>query len=191
MSDLTVTGRPTLVVTAPGRLVVTRPAPAALTVAPGGMTVAVPGPREVVAVGPQGPEGVPGPAGAAVGYTAENRDAAAVPAGGAVAVSPGAAGVVRASAADGSRAAVGLASAATAPGFGVPVHTGGPLTLADWTGATGAASLSPGSPYFVSASTPGRLTAAPPTTAGQVVQCVGAALTADTLLVEIEAPILL
>ncbi len=64
------------------------------------------------------------------------------------------------------------------------------LTLADWTAATGAAALSPGSSYFL-ATTPGQITTIAPTTVGQVVTRLGIAVSVQTLALDIQEPILL
>jgi len=89
-------------------------------------------------------------------------------------------------------------AAATAFAVGVAVAAGGGistgtlyyrtqgfLTLTDWTNAAGAADLTPGSIYYVSAATDGLITATPPTGDGEFVVKVGTALNARTLNIEI------
>jgi hypothetical protein len=84
---------------------------------------------------------------------------------------------------------VGLAASATAPGHACPVNAAS-LTLADWTAATGLASLVPGWAYYLDVA-PGRLTPIPPATPGCAVARVGVAVSVDTLEISIDTPILL
>ena len=96
-----------------------------------------------------------------------------------------------ASAASNTLPAVGLVTASAGAGQPAIVRTAGALQLADWTGATGSASLQDGAPYFLSDTIPGRIMVAVPTAAGRVAQCVGRALTTDTLLISVGNPLLL
>lgn len=124
-------------------------------------------------------------------YGAEVKGPATIPAGGAAAVHGSGVGVILALAADDTRVAVGLARESAAPGFAATIQTHGPLTLADWTVATGAGSLAPKATYFLDPVTPGRLTTTRPTTAGQVLQVLGVAVAPDTLDIDPGTPILL
>lgn len=144
-------------------------------------------PDRVVVVTAKGPKGDTGAAGSGADSSLVTGSAAvALPAGGAVTRSYGAA-----SATTSATPAIGLAVAAAGVGGAVTVRTAGTLTLADWTAATGFAALQPGAPYFVSDVTPGRIAVAVVTATGRVVQCVGRALTTDTLVIDIGNPLLL
>lgn len=167
-----------------GRRVTVGPADRAVTVRQAtAYRVAVrPQTTKVVTTGVQGPPGVPG-AGAAVGYEAENRDAATLPAGTPVAVHPTGTGIVRADATTTHRPAVGLLLAATAVGFAGTVQVAGVVTLGDWTAVTGTATLARGV-YFLG-TTPGTLTLVPPTAGGAIVQPVGRAVSPEAMDVSI------
>lgn len=78
------------------------------------------------------------------------------------------------------RPAHGYTREAVEAGLPVQVRNEGPLN--------GLAGLTPGATYFLSDTTPGGLTLTPP--AVGLVQPLGAALTADTLIVDIEPPVL-
>jgi hypothetical protein len=80
---------------------------------------------------------------------------------------------------------VGLVSTAASAGNSGEYISGGRITQADWTTATGGALLTPGSVYCLSATT-GRLTTTPPSSIGQFVVRCGRALNTTTLLVAIE-----
>lgn len=126
-------------------------------------------------------------------FDAENKDASTIPDGGVCSTHTSGVGVALADASSSSQPACGLALVGAAPTFSVTVQTGGLFTLADWSAVTDAASatLSPHAYYFLSSVNPGNLTTVPPTTVGQVVQRVGRAVSADTLSIEIDDPILL
>ena len=126
-------------------------------------------------------------------FDAENKDAGTIVAGEACSTHSSGTGVVKADASSGSKPACGLALIGAAPTFSVAVQTDGLFTLADWSSVTDAASvsLSAHALYFLSPINPGKLTITPPTAAGQVVQRIGRAVSADTLAVEIDDPILL
>lgn len=65
-------------------------------------------------------------------------------------------------------------------------------TTAQWDAVAGTSGgLAVGAYYFLDATNPGKLTAAPPTTAGQVNVCIGSALSSTELEVDVELPILL
>lgn len=82
-------------------------------------------------------------------------------------------------------AAVGFATTAANPTFTVDYVTEGKLTLTDWTAVIGAATLVPGSAYYLSA-TSGQITTTPPSGAGQYVVRLGRATSTLTLDIEIE-----
>ena len=67
----------------------------------------------------------------------------------------------------------------------------GQITKSDWTSVTGSATLTPGAVYFLSVSTAGGLTTAPPYELGETVVRVGRALSTTTLDIEISQPVLL
>jgi hypothetical protein len=56
------------------------------------------------------------------------------------------------------------------------IQTDGIITVSDWTAIIGAASLTPGSIYYLSGATAGQLTATAPSTAGHYVLPVGMAI---------------
>jgi len=88
--------------------------------------------------------------------------------------------------ASGTRLVLGLvADASIAAAATGNVATQGPLTVADWTAVTGAATLTAGSLYFLDPATAGKLTAVAPTATGQFVVSVGVALDTTTMLVDI------
>lgn len=124
------------------------------------------------------------------GFSAQNKDSGTLPAGAPVAIHSSGVGIVGASAADASRPAIGILPAPVAAGFSGLVALSGPVTLADWTAATGATTLAARATYFLSA-TAGRLATTPPATPGQVVHRVGVAVAPDTLDVQVRSPILL
>lgn len=135
---------------------------------------------------------IPGTSGGSdLTYNAENKAGVAIKAGMACAVHSSGVGVVMACAADASANAVGLMQVDTANTFAGDVQTEGLFTLADWTDVIGATTLAAKTTYFLDPSTPGMLTATPPTTAGQVIQIVGTAVSDDTLDLTFETPILL
>ena len=70
------------------------------------------------------------------------------------------------------------------------MQTEGSIEISDWTAITGSATLTPNAIYYLS-TTAGRLTTAPPTTVGQVVQPVGIAVSSVKLELEVEDAILL
>ena len=81
------------------------------------------------------------------------------------------------------------ASAADEPGF---ARYSGPVTLtpAEWDAVAGTTGgLTPGAYYYLSAATAGHLTDTAPVTEGQFSTPVGLALSAETLLVQIQPPI--
>lgn len=67
------------------------------------------------------------------------------------------------------------------------IQTDGVLSLTDWTAATGSTTLTPGSVYYLSNSTAGKITSTPPTS-GYVVE-VGIALSSTELDIDIKPPI--
>lgn len=127
-----------------------------------------------------------------LGFTAENKDAATIPAGAAVAVHGSGTGVRLADAVSSGRECVGLALAATGVGFAADVRTVGLVQLADWSAVTeeSATTLAARATYYLSA-TPGRITATAPTAAGSRVQVVGRAVGTDTLDLAVGEAILL
>lgn len=129
-------------------------------------------------------------AGEPVGFEGENKDSTTIIAGGAVTIHASGVGVRKADAATAGRECVGLVSATTAVGFVATVRTSGLLTLGDWSLVTGTPTLVPRTTYFLSA-TAGRITSTPPAIAGQRVQQIGVAVSADTLVLQILPPILL
>jgi hypothetical protein len=81
-----------------------------------------------------------------------------------------------------------------AAGANGSVAQGGILTgtASQWDAVAGTTGgLAFGVYYFLDAANPGKLTATPPATAGQVNVCIGSALSATELEVDIELPILL
>lgn len=136
------------------------------------------------------PEFIPDPTTAA-GYDAENKTGSQQVAGAALAQHSSGSGFVLARAdAIGTRC-VGLLLQDTSSAVAGPVQTSGVVTVADWTAATGSASLSVHGRYFLDAATPGKLTLVPPSTVGQFVQAVGEAVGPQSLDVNIVDPILL
>ncbi|WP_407529458.1 hypothetical protein [Methylobacterium oryzisoli] len=84
--------------------------------------------------------------------------------------------------------------ASIAAGASGSVAQGGILvgTTAQWDAVAGTTGgLAVGAYYFLDAANPGKLTATPPTTAGQVNVCIGSALSSTELEVDVELPILL
>jgi hypothetical protein len=87
---------------------------------------------------------------------------------------------------------VGLAGSTGVDGERVNVQYGGILTLGtteDWDAIAGTSGgLTPGAPYYLSATTAGLLTATPPGSGGEFVAPVGVALSPVSLLIQISFP---
>ena len=84
---------------------------------------------------------------------------------------------------------VGIIESVTSPiGY---LRADGYITLADWTIATGGASLTPGDLYYLNESSPGMMSTTPPIVSGEVVIVVGRALSTKTLAIEISEGVLL
>lgn len=133
--------------------------------------------------GPQGPVGATGPQGAAgESYFWEPEAAEDLAPGQPCAINT--LGQARlADATDSTKPALGLATVATSATMGALIQVAGPLTLADWSAATGGATLTVGATYYLD--TAGQLALSPPAGAGRSLQEVGRALAADTLLIHI------
>jgi len=93
--------------------------------------------------------------------------------------------------ASGTSTVVGLAVEDKLTGFACPYVFQNKLTLADWTAVIGAATLTIGAIYYLSASTAGMLTTTAPTAVGEYVCRVGMAISTTTLAIEIDPKILL
>jgi len=131
-------------------------------------------------------EGVQGPPGA--GSSLTKATAAAIAAG--QVVTPDVVGsmvLAQANTVNNCRAAMVAASSA-ASGFTISIASDF-LTLTDWTAATGAHDLVVGADYFLSPTTPGRLTTTVPTTG--VVLHIGSAIDTTTLMLSGADPITL
>jgi len=70
-------------------------------------------------------------------------------------------------------------------------QTTGVLAAADWTAATGSATLTAGADYFLDPNVAGRLTTTPPSTDGQYLVFIGQAISATELALAIDRPIAL
>jgi len=125
---------------------------------------------------------------AASQFQAVNRSGSAFAAGQPVAVVSN--GVTDASATGNTTPCAGLATTGAAALGTETVVTEGLYTLADWTAIVGSTSLTPGAVYYLSA-TAAKLSATRPTGSGNVVQAVGRAVSATTLNLDLEEPILL
>jgi len=86
--------------------------------------------------------------------------------------------------------AAGLVLADTLSGFTATYVTQGAFTQSDWTNVIGAATLTPGVRYFLSAATAGRLVSAQ-VGSGDHHVFVGRALNTTTLDIDIDPPILI
>lgn len=85
----------------------------------------------------------------------------------------------------------GLAIEAKAPTLAVLFVSQGKVSIADWTAIIGAASLAAGAAYYVDPSTPGLLTATPPSGIGEFVVRIGRAMSSTLMDVNVEPPMLL
>lgn len=125
------------------------------------------------------------------GFTGKNVNASPITLGMVVYKSATLNEVDLASATDDTKNAIGFvgesAIASTASGY---IQTSESITMADWTGIAGSASLTPGAIYFLSA-TAGKITATTPATSGNISQIVGKAVSATELLITIRERILL
>ena len=83
----------------------------------------------------------------------------------------------------------GLSLEDESAGFAPRAASIGPVTRADWTPVTGAATLSAGAQYYLDDSAPGMLTTTPPAIAGTYVTRVGIAINTTTLDIHIHRPI--
>lgn len=123
-------------------------------------------------------------------FTAENKDVATIKAGQPVAIHSSGTGVVRANATTSGKECVGLAMADIAVAVSGDIQTDGQLTLADWTDATGAATLAARATYYLD-TTAGKLATASPGTVGNISQSCGSEVTTTTLDIRLRYPILL
>lgn len=123
-------------------------------------------------------------------FSATNGNAGAITIGQAVYIN-GASSVDLADAsADSTAKALGIVyDASVATGAPAVAITDGVLVSADWTGATGSATLTAGSSYFLSDSTPGMLTDVAPTVAGSSIVRIGTAISETELEISIGQPI--
>lgn len=71
------------------------------------------------------------------------------------------------------------------------IQTDGVIEVADWTSIAGSATLTAGSKYYLSDSSPGEITSTAPTTSGNYVVPIGTALSTTELEITIEPTILL
>lgn len=126
--------------------------------------------------------------GAAETLSSENKQGATVYAGQAAALHSSGTGIVLADASSVLTPALGIITADAAAGIAAEILTEGIVTLADWTAATGAASLTPNAVYYLS-TTAGLLTVTAPSTAGHYLQYIGRAITAQKLDISITQPI--
>jgi len=126
------------------------------------------------------------PAAYPVAFYAENKEGAAITKGQPCAAHLTKVGVVLA----GATKCIGIAAETFANGVAGLVQTEGVMDCSDWTAATGGATLTPGSDYYLSTSS-GLLTMIAPTSVGDRVQYVGYALTTTKLDIQIREPILL
>lgn len=117
--------------------------------------------------------------------TLENRDTVTIYAGQAVQRHGSGVGLMRW---DGARPCIGLMAAAVAPGFPGPVQSSGPLTLSDWSAATGSVTL-PIAYVYGDLAYPGMLTSTVP--ASGSLQLVGQPVSPNTLNIVLPTPILL
>ena len=120
----------------------------------------------------------------------ENADSGTIYEGQVVAVKSTGTGVVQANASDNTKHAFGIAKTQAAVGVALDIVTDGVLEIEDWTNTIGTANLTPNASYWLS-TTAGRLTTTPPSTAGQIVQYVGRALSTTQLIIEIDPAVLL
>lgn len=127
-------------------------------------------------------------ASASLDYTATSTSAATI---GQPVYTDGAGTVdlAKADAAGTSRVLGLVSSSSIATAASGPVRYAGILSSADWTAVTGAAALSPGQNYYLSAATAGQLTATAPDATGQQLVYVGRALSTTELAIEIARPI--
>lgn len=147
-------------------------------------------PVHLVTVAVQGPAGPPGPPGTggdgSTDFDGEDKSAGGLGAGTAAAAHPSGSGVAAAAAS--GLPAVGLVVTSAGAGMTATVRTAGVLTLADWTAATGAGSLSAAGVYFLGSA--GALTLTPPTAPGSRLQVVGRAVGPQSLEL-VMAPVIL
>ena len=123
-------------------------------------------------------------------YSAENKDAATVSAGMVVAVHSSGTGVIHANATTNSENGVGLAQADILTTVSGNIQTDGLLTLTDWTAVIGSTTLSAAAIYYLD-TTDGLLTTMPSSTAGNVTQQIGIAVSPTMLEIAIQPAILL
>lgn len=131
-----------------------------------------------------------GGAGAGSQYEVENVSGSDILAGQAVSVHTSGVGVVLASAADNTKNCFGLAVASAEDTMSTSVQTCGPLSMSDWTAATGAATLSAHATYYLD-TVAGMLTTTPPSAVGNVLQKVGRAASPNIMSIEPEVAVLL
>lgn len=122
-------------------------------------------------------------------YRPVNLSALIIPPGAPVAVHNSGQGVVPAIAGASLAAAVALAQEQLPAGVAGFCQTAGLFSLLDWSLVTGAVQLFPRGLYFLDPTIEGRLTLAPPTQVGQIVQLIGQAVSLTTLSLVLRDPI--
>lgn len=132
-----------------------------------------------------------GDSSAPTGYPAENKSGGIIYAGQPVCVHSSGSGVVQAQADDVDTRAIGLARVELADGETGDIQTEDIFVLADWTSATGSATLTARGIYYLDSANPGKLTSTAPIAIGDVVQEVGRAISDTMLAINIQQIVLL
>jgi len=129
-----------------------------------------------------------GGGGGSTTFDATNKAGATVYAGMVVAKHSSGSGYVFANATDDLARAIGVATVDAADNAAGTYQTDGIIDINDWTNATGAATLATNGRYYLDTLN-GKLTVTPPSSAGNVVQYIGTALSTTALDISISQPI--
>ena len=123
-------------------------------------------------------------------FSATNQNGGAITIGQAVYIAAGDTVDLALADAQATSGVIGLVSDASIDSTAIgTILTDGILTSTDWTEVVGAATLTPGSVYFLSDTAAGELTTTVPTAPGSFVTRVGTAVNTSTLEVTISRPI--
>ena len=129
-----------------------------------------------------------GGGGGSTTFDATNKAGATVYKGMVVAKHSSGAGYILGNATNDQAKAVGIATVDAADNAAGTYQTDGIIDVTDWTQATGAATLATNGRYYLD-TVAGKITTTPPTTAGNVVQYIGTALSTTALDISITQPI--
>lgn len=139
-------------------------------------------------VGEQGPPGPPGASGSGT-FTATNQHGATVRKGAPLKLVTNGCDLAQANSA--TNRAIGVNSADCNSGQPATIIRQGVVTSSDWTAVTGSSQLVANSDYCLVQGSAGMLSTSIPMGSGDIQQWIGKAISTDSLLVDVQLPILL